>query len=303
MKHRLLLISTLITIPLFLNSQVWEVPPDRNAKLSPAAFTDEGRRLGEELYNLNCKSCHGDPGRANYNSQLNPLPGDPAAPKFQANSDGAMQYKISEGKSPMPSFRNILTGDEIWDVISYLRSFNSSYIQVVEVVQQQKNLRWSEIRIMVSFDADRNIVTATVKGLEKEFWTPVANTGVVLSARRYFGMLEIDEPKMTNNEGIATFSFPPNLPSERDGGISLTAMLADQDLFGTIRKDTVIAAGMANTAPSLIAKRAMWNVGRKAPLWILITYPAGVLLVWGFIFYVLFQLRTVYSEGNDNDEL
>jgi len=93
------------------------------------------------------------------------------------------------------------------------------------------------------------------------------------------------------------------LPSNLEGGIRLTAELTDRDLFGLIRKDTIIMTGAQNNAPSLTAERAMWNIGRKAPVWLLITYPAGVLMVWGFIFYVLFQLRTVYYEGNDEEEL
>jgi hypothetical protein len=68
-------------------------------------------------------------------------------------------------------------------------------------------------------------------------------------------------------------------------------------------KDTTIMTGSENKAPSLTSERAMWNVGRKAPVWLLIAYPGGVLAVWGMIFYVLFQLRTVYLEGNDEEEL
>lgn len=303
MKHRLLLIFSLALVPMFINAQEWVVPPDRDARLAPQAFTDEGRILGEEIYNLNCKSCHGDPGKGNYNSQLNPVPGDPAGADLQSNSDGALQYKISEGKAPMPSFKNVLSVDDIWNVISYLRSFNNNYVQSVSAIQQLKDLRWSVIKILLSFNHEAGSVTATLKGLEGDNWTPVPFTGVQLKAKRYFGHITIDEPKLTDSNGNVTFTFPGDLPADRDGGMIITAELTDQDLFGTIRKDTTIMTGSANNAPSLTANRAMWNVGHKAPVWLLITYPAGVLLVWGFIFYVLLQLRTVYNEGNDEDEL
>jgi hypothetical protein len=85
--------------------------------------------------------------------------------------------------------------------------------------------------------------------------------------------------------------------------MTFSAMLTNQELFGTISKDTVLLGGIKNNAPSLIAERAMWNIGKRAPIWLLITYPAGVFLVWGFIFYVLFQLKAVYAEGNSDEEL
>ncbi len=40
-----------------------------------------------------------------------------------------MFYKITVGKSPMPSFKTILAEEDRWDVISYIRSFNKNYVQ------------------------------------------------------------------------------------------------------------------------------------------------------------------------------
>ncbi|MEZ5011954.1 MAG: cytochrome c [Bacteroidales bacterium] len=302
MKYYILSAFTLLLLGFNLTAQEWEAPADRSARLSPFEFTDETRSAGETIFNTNCKSCHGNPGQADY-QRLNPLPGDPAEEKIQSNSDGSLQYKISEGKGLMPSFKNVLTIDDIWKVISYLRSFNKEYVQSVAVVQQLKDLRWSEIKIVLGFNGDKGIVTATLSGLEGERWTPVPETEVMLSAKRYFGMLEIDEPKTTDENGIASFTFPNDLPSDREGKVALRAVLTNQEIFGTISKDTVVMAGIENNAPSLTEKRAMWNIGHKAPIWLLIAYPVGVLLVWGMILYVVLQLRTVYKEGNDEDEL
>ncbi|MCK7540494.1 MAG: cytochrome c [Marinilabiliales bacterium] len=64
-------------------------------------------------------------------STLVPVPGDPATEKIQRNSDGEIFHKVTVGRGQMPSFRSVLTTDEIWKVVSYLRSFNRSYIQKV----------------------------------------------------------------------------------------------------------------------------------------------------------------------------
>ena len=302
MKRNIILTFCLSILTITVFSQEWEVPDDHLSRLAPFAFSDTSVTIGEKIFYANCKLCHGDPGKSNY-QQLNPLPGDPAGTKIQSNNDGALQFKISEGRGLMPSFKNVLTPEDIWNVIAYIRSFNTSYVQSVAVVQQLSNLRWSAIRILLSFSHESNQVTARLTGKEGEEWTPVPDAEVLLTAERYFGHLSIGEPGLTNSNGVVTFQVPEDLPSNLEGGIRLTAELTDRDLFGLIRKDTIIMTGAQNNAPSLTAERAMWNIGRKAPVWLLITYPAGVLMVWGFIFYVLFQLRTVYYEGNDEEEL
>jgi mono/diheme cytochrome c family protein len=121
-------------LPSFVRGQEWVVPDDRKGRLSTFPFIDETRKEGEWFYRINCQSCHGDPGENNYIA-LVPPPGYPATEKIQRNSDGEIFYKLSVGRGQMPSFRSVLTTGEIWKVVSYLRSFNSSYVQrVMQVI-------------------------------------------------------------------------------------------------------------------------------------------------------------------------
>jgi len=38
-------------------------------------------------------------------------------------TDGELFYKISEGKKPMPVFKNKLTEDQRWELVLLIRSF------------------------------------------------------------------------------------------------------------------------------------------------------------------------------------
>ena len=290
----------LFIFPYSLFAQDWIVPQDRSDRNSPFEFDDESRQSGERVFNANCLLCHGNPGQANYQA-LDPIPDDPAGDKIQSNTDGSMHFKISEGHGLMPSFNNILSADDIWNVISYIRSFNESYVQVVDLVKKLSNLRWTEIRIVLNPDQARRSIIANVSGIEGGIWTPVPNTGVNLSAKRYFGQLPLDNSKQTNTEGNASFSYPDDLPGDEFGDVLVTAILDDQELFGLIKHDTVLNIGLAMGMPGLTEKRGMWNSDRKAPVWLQITYPVVVLGIWSLIFFVLFQLRKIYNEGeNDN---
>src|SRR5512145_3067834 len=85
-----LVLTLLALVPAF--SQEWVVPSDRQGKLSPFAFNDSIEKAGLQLYNLNCMSCHGSPGKGNF-QQLIPPPGDPATEKIQHNRDGEIFFK------------------------------------------------------------------------------------------------------------------------------------------------------------------------------------------------------------------
>ncbi len=295
----------LLILLIFLGSQIvqsqdWLVPDDRSEVLATFEFTDSVRGAGATVYLLNCKSCHGDPGKGNYQA-LNPIPGDPATDKIQVNSDGALYYKISEGRGLMPSFKRILSPDDIWSVISYIRSFNPSYTQIVSMASQLSNLKWSKIKILVDLVEEDHKLIANLTGLEGDKWTPVPGTEVSLTAKRYFGMISLDDPRISDNSGRVIFDVPDDLPGDSLGGVQLRVKLTDIELFGDIKKDTILNIGTATLVPPLNRDRAMWNVNRMAPVWLIFAYAGLVLTVWSFIFYVLFRLRAIHSEGEDEE--
>lgn len=293
-----IIILLLLTATSLAFAQEWEVPEDRMDRLSTFEFSETSVSAGERVYTLNCKSCHGDPGKANYQA-LNPVPGDPVSDKIQHNSDGALQFKISEGKGLMPSFKRILTPDDIWNLISYIRSYNQDYKQTVGLTRKLTNLKWSEIKILINLMPEEHHLVTKLIGLEGDKWTPVPDTEVRLLVKRYFGSMQLDNPRLSDNKGEVVFDVSGDLPGDSTGMIDLTVQLGDIELFGDIRKDTSLNIGVASYAPPLNLERAMWNVNRKAPLWLIFAYFGVVLTVWGFIFYVLFKLRDIHREGGD----
>lgn len=72
---------------------------------------------GREIYATYCESCHGIDGRSMV----------PGTPDFSSGDtlfrpDSDLFTQIRQGKGTMPSFRGMLSDDEIRDVIAYLRS-------------------------------------------------------------------------------------------------------------------------------------------------------------------------------------
>jgi mono/diheme cytochrome c family protein len=53
---------------------------------------------------------------------LEPRPADLSMPMMWEHSDGALFWKITAGRRPMPSFEKRLTGDQRWQVVNYIRT-------------------------------------------------------------------------------------------------------------------------------------------------------------------------------------
>lgn len=298
-KMRSFGILIFLVIPVFTAlSQEWVVPADKKGKLSTFSFTAETRKAGERLYTMNCMSCHGTPGKGNFLATLVPQPGDPATDKIQHNLDGEIFYKVSQGRGPMPSFKNSLSATDIWNIVSFIRSFNSSYVQSVMTVITSKAYPGAEIAISLALNQTREIIAMKVTASSGKSVVPVKDAGVKLFVKRTFGRMMIDEEKTTNPDGIAEFKVPAGLPGDTAGNINVSAGFTDEETFGPFSKDTVLQAGVKVIPVSLTRDRAMWNVVRKAPVWVILAYTFGVIGVWGFIFLVLLKLRDVFILGS-----
>jgi hypothetical protein len=241
-------------------------------------------------------SCHGTPGKSNF-LNLVPPPGDPATEKIQRNNDGELFYKVTTGRGQMPSFKSVLTSDEVWNIISYLRSFNKSYSQLVKSVISSTAYPGATINMFIEHISSDTSIVVTAYADKESSRVPVTDAGIKLYVHRTFGHQAIDEEKVTDKSGRAVFRIPEKIHGDSYGNISVSARFSDEDVFGTASKDTVLAAGIKIIPVSLVAERAMWNNVRKAPVWILMTYSLGVLIALSFILLVLIKIRDIYIVG------
>ena len=100
------------------------VPPAAAAQLNPVSATAESIAAGRALYAQNCVFCHGDTGKGDGPAAVNLTvkPSDLTNPALRPQSDGALFWKISEGHSPMPANQRLLSTQDRWTVVNYLRT-------------------------------------------------------------------------------------------------------------------------------------------------------------------------------------
>src|ERR1044071_3078566 len=103
----------------------WPVPDKFKTMRSAVPTSAQSISDGKELWTTHCKSCHGTKGMGDgpKAAQLKTEPGDFSLAETQAQSDGSLFYKISEGREDMPSFKKkIPDADDIWNLVNYMRT-------------------------------------------------------------------------------------------------------------------------------------------------------------------------------------
>ena len=100
------------------------IPAFRARKKNPVAADAKSLAAGKTFYAQQCESCHGTSGKGDGPAakDLDVSPGDLTSPKLWEDSDGALFWKITEGRKPMPTFEKSLSEDQRWQVINYVRT-------------------------------------------------------------------------------------------------------------------------------------------------------------------------------------
>ena len=88
-------------------------------------------KQGKDLLESNCKSCHGESGAGNgpVAKSMDPMPGS-LDERISNKTDDYLYWRINEGgmyapfNSLMPAWKNILDSDQIWQVITFVRTFD-----------------------------------------------------------------------------------------------------------------------------------------------------------------------------------
>lgn len=118
-------VSLLLLASVPVQDKPWNVPEAAEKMKNPAKNTPDNLNIGKSLYGKHCRSCHGKNGEGDgpKAAELKTAPGDFTSAEFQAQSDGALYYKTTEGRDDMPEFKKKIASDEDrWLIVHYLRT-------------------------------------------------------------------------------------------------------------------------------------------------------------------------------------
>jgi mono/diheme cytochrome c family protein len=103
----------------------WKVPAREARRTNPVAADEKSIAAGKKLYVQECLDCHGGKGRGDgagaRDLELDaPMP-DLSDAKMWKQTDGALFFKITEGREPMPSTEE-LSDEQRWHLVNYVRT-------------------------------------------------------------------------------------------------------------------------------------------------------------------------------------
>ena len=277
----------------------WTVPANESGKTCPTPFNSTMKMDGKDIYNKNCKSCHGEVGKNNF-VPLAPEPGDPASEKFSKNSDGDLFFKITKGKGAMPKFKDQLGENERWAVIAYIRGFHKDYVPAEGSDVSATEIAaftGKDLKLFVNKDQVNLEITTEVQGNVDGEMVPANGVRVGFFIKRNFGLLPVCETVTTNDKGIAKAIFPNDLPGDSIGNYDIIIKLIDDDMYGKVEYTETLAWGTNFVYENPLNNRAMWGNRGNAPLWLLFTYFGMLIAALITIGYVMLQIKKLKSLG------
>jgi mono/diheme cytochrome c family protein len=107
----------------------WKMPPEAAKQVNPVKPTPAALARAKKLYGYDCAMCHGTEGDGKGDladqMKLN-LKDWRDTGSLKEMTDGELNYIITKGKGKMPAGAEQMKPDEIWNMVSYVRSFGKS---------------------------------------------------------------------------------------------------------------------------------------------------------------------------------
>ena len=274
-----------------VSGQTWVVPAEKSAVVNPSDYNLTNVKKGKDLYMLNCKSCHGDPGKNNP-LPLVPLPPDVASEIMQANTEGDMFYKITHGKGSMPQFETTISEDNRWRIVNFIMNFSSKRKQLLVDTPPVK----AKLTASINEDYTRIEIFAEYEAKNGEFKN-LSDILVIISAKKTFGKLEIGQA-LTDKNGKAEFVVPETIVCNSEGMATLIISLNEDYIAEELSLEN-IKTGNQIITPKLIKRGVLWSTNDYVPFWLLLSYLGVVGGAWLAIGYVVFQIIKIrkYSKS------
>lgn len=101
----------------------WSAPAAEKARENPVDLMRSALVEAGEIYRENCAACHGSGGQGDgpLAGELETRPANLFA-MAPAHADGDLRWKIAKGRGEMPGWEGVLSDEQIWMLVHYLKT-------------------------------------------------------------------------------------------------------------------------------------------------------------------------------------
>lgn len=282
-KNRIFILTVILSgLVLITTAQFppWDVPQEANEAENPTTADKKSLEAGKAYYEMNCQACHGATGLGD-----GVIPsGNMTSKEFADQTDGALFWKLQQGRGQMPSF-SAADDTDLWNVINYIRTFS----EPVEVIERKDA---SLVLVFNESDSAKYVGATVYEILEDGSKTPAKEIKVNFYVKRYFANMLIGGSRnYTDENGSVSISFPEGIPGE-EGKLIVIAKIEDFE-FNPVEIAQEVAWGIEKET-YWNEKRALWKNNDYVPLWLKISFfgvTGGILLAIGYVLMLVMKIR------------
>lgn len=129
--------------------------------------------------------------------------------------------------------------------------------------------------------------------------SPAGGETVIVYVPRMFSQLPLGEVTL-DESGFGSLEFPPDLPGDKEGNVTIIAKFEEHPSFGNIEKRETIKWGLPSDYKVPSTHRALWTKG--APKWMIYTLTILLTGVWAHYLYAIISLIRIKIEAGKEDD-
>ena len=230
--------------------------------------------------------------------------------KFVAAQNAWVNFYVMNNKELQPIKKAVTNnkGEAVIVLPKDLPLDDSLYFTIVAKIENDplyedasEQMHYTDVILVLNLNPHdtARIATAKVTTTGKDGKEiPVKEAEVKFYVQRLFGIMPAGEEYAvsTDENGIATFAFPKNIPGDVDAAFTVVARMEDNQKFGNAENKVATSWGKALPVITDPFPRALWEPYAPLPLVITISTLFGG--VWFTYFLIFFQLRKIKTDGD-----
>lgn len=175
-------------------------------------------------------------------------------------------------------------------------SFSSEFKGNDTIKSGTSEITVKDVRLDLVLSLIDTIKTITVNAFVKENGTekPVSGEAIKVYVPRMFSLLPINELTL-DEAGTASVEFPPDLPGDSSGLLTIIAKFEENQTFGNVEKRSTLKWGVPTKYSEPKFHRALWT--KTAPKWMIYTLSVLLAGVWGHYLFAIISLIRIRNEA------
>ena len=126
----------------------------------------------------------------------------------------------------------------------------------------------------------------------------VRGTEVQLYVKTMYALLAVGKKVATDDNGVAVISFPTDLPGDQHSMLTVIAKIEKGDVYGAAEAQETVKWGAKPKYESVLwGNRSLSASREKAPMFLVIASTLIIIVIWGTIFYIIYQIFRIKKAG------